>query len=82
MRRDVRMQKPYTFSSENIQYAYFEEHLQLQWREAISFLDTRISLEKGPGGHPSTDPLDGDHLTVDRDERCVRVLLHKCRLDS
>lgn len=61
--------------------AHLEEHLHLQWAEAVPLFDSWVSLQKRPSGHPATHPLNGNHLTVGSDERGLRMLLHKGRLN-
>lgn len=57
--------------------SYFEKHLHLKGREAVSLLDSWIPLEEGSSRHSPTHPLNGNHLTVGCNECRVRVLLHE-----
>lgn len=61
---------------------YFKEHLHLGGGEAVAFFHSWIPLEERSSSHSPTNPLNGNHLTMGCDERRVRVLLHKGRLNA
>ena len=50
-----------------------EKGLQLQRCKAVALLDVRVAFQVGPGSDPTTDPLDGDHLALLRDEALLVV---------
>lgn len=56
---------------EKVAHSHFKEHLHLEGRETVAFLDSWIPLEEGSSGNPPTDPLNRNHVTLGGDERRV-----------
>lgn len=56
---------------------HLEECLLLGGTEPIAFLDPWVPFQERPCGYPSCDPLNGNHVTLVANERCIITSPHK-----